>query len=184
MELKSNWDKYFYNVCCTIASHSKCYSRKIGSIIVKNKSIISTGYNGPPAGVPPCSYRYDNDPVLKNALYNKKINMVDKSIYTCPRRILGYKSGDGIEYCVAAHAERNAISFAAKNGISVEGSTLYLNWIIPCKECILSIINAGISEIVCTDIKYYDIMSSYLIFNGLIKVRVYDFNNEIVEGRD
>ena len=56
-----NWDTYFLKVCETIALNSKCLSRKIGAIIVRDKSIISTGYNGPPSGVDPCSYRYTLD---------------------------------------------------------------------------------------------------------------------------
>jgi len=71
--INMNWDEYFLGVCKTIASNSKCLSRKIGAIIVRDKSIISTGYNGPPRGVPPCFTRCNDDQNFIKELNTKSI---------------------------------------------------------------------------------------------------------------
>ena len=127
-----NKDQYWLNICNTISENSKCLSRKIAAIIVKDdKFIISTGYSGPPAGYKHCET-------------------------ICPRKGMGFKTGEGIEYCPSAHAERNAISIAAKLGHSTDKCNMYLNTIIPCFECAKSIINSGIREIIVTDLINYD----------------------------
>jgi dCMP deaminase len=78
---------------------------------------------------------------------------------------LGYKSGEGLDLCVAGHAERNALINAARNGIAVKGTTIYMNCPIPCKDCLIEIINAGISEIVVTEQSFYDETSKYILDN-------------------
>ena len=135
------WHNYFMEICTDIAKNSKCMSRQIGSLIVIDKSIVSTGYNGPPRGTKHCIERYGVD------------HLTDRE---CPRRLAGYKSGEGLEMCPAAHAEVNCISNAARLGVSVKGGILYLNTIIPCKNCASQIINAGIVEVVCKDYTSYD----------------------------
>ena len=139
MNKQQRWDQYFYSICNVVGSNSKCLSRQIGAVLVKDKVIICTGYNGPPRGIPHC----EGD--------------------ICPRRKLGFKSGEGLEKCPAAHAERNAIIQAARLGIKVKDSVLYLNTSIPCKDCLIEIINAGIIEVVCTEDKLYDELSEFLI---------------------
>lgn len=127
-----NQDRYWLLVCNSISENSKCLSRKIGAVIVKDdKFIVSTGYNGPPS-------RY---------LHCKDV---------CYRKIMGFKSGEGLEYCPSSHAERNAIAIAAKLGHSVDGCAMYMNCIIPCFECAKSIINAGIKEVVVIKLDDYD----------------------------
>jgi len=148
------WDEYYFNLCNAVASNSKCLARKIGAIIVKDKSIISTGYNGPPRGIPQCDNRSGADGV-------------------CPRKALGYISGEGLELCIAGHAERNAIVNAARHGIAVKGSIMYMSCPIPCSPCLVEIINSGIEEIVCTKLSYYDMMGEYLIKNSELKIRTY-----------
>lgn len=170
-----NWDQYFLNVCDTISDNSKCYSRKVGAIIVKDKSIISTGYNGPPRGVPPCDERYNN--MLDTGLVKEFIKRdipYRSGIKNCPRRIINFKSGEGLEWCVAGHGERNAIINAARVGVSVKDCIMYMNCAVPCSPCLVEIINAGISEIVITSFDHYDMMSKYLIEQSKLKVRTYE----------
>jgi len=130
-----DWDRYYLNICNTVSENSKCLSRKIGAIIVKDKSIISTGYNGPPRGTAHCGEaRWLKDPELRRALSERGYTMgttPDKIKSTCPRKLLGHASGEGLEWCKASHAEANSIVNAAKMGISVDGCIMYMNCPIP-----------------------------------------------------
>lgn len=94
--MNKNWDEYFYNLCKTAASNSKCLSRQIGAIIVKDNTVLSIGYNGPPRGVPHCGERYSKDMNLI-----KRMENINEDIYIdiCPRKALGFKSGEGLEFC-------------------------------------------------------------------------------------
>jgi dCMP deaminase len=167
------WDKYFHDICITVASKSPCLSRKIGAILVRDKSIISTGYNGPPRGIPHCGHeRWLVDEALKDAA--KHLDLRTKFRNTCPRQVLGYKSGTHMELCPAQHAEENAVSNAARLGVSVIGSTLYMGSVIPCKNCYGTLINAGIVEIVVEKVEVYDKFTQFLIDNSDIKLR--EFN--------
>jgi len=178
-----NWDKYFFDLCNTIATNSKCLSRKLGSVIVFDKSIISTGYNGPARGIPSCSERYKLDEYYISKLKEKSgkdpkkdnITQAMETILqeTCPRYVLGYKSGQGLDLCVAGHAERNAIVNAARHGIAVKGAIMYMNCPISCKDCFTEIINSGIDEIVCTKLEYYDEVTKYIVKESKINVREY-----------
>ena len=142
------WDKYFLDICNAVALNSKCHSRQIGAILVRDKVVICTGYNGPPRGFPHCEG-------------------------SCPRRRLGYDSGQGLHLCPAAHAERNAIDQAARLGIKTAGATIYMNCPMPCKDCLITLIQAGIEEVVCIATEQlYDFMSGKLRHH--IKVRNFD----------
>lgn len=122
----TKWDARFMDMAKTIASWSSCYraGRQIGAVIVKNKRILTTGYNGAPAGVLSC---------------------VEKG--ECMRDKLNIPSGTRHELCYAIHAEQNAIIQAAKLGVSIEGATLYCTH-QPCVICAKIIVNAGISRVV------------------------------------
>lgn len=144
------WDAYFLSICNAVGSNSKCMSRKIGAILVRDKVVICTGYNGPPRGIAHCEGE------------------------ECPRRTAGYKSGEGLHLCPAAHAERNAIVQAARLGIQTKEATLYLNTGVPCKDCLIEMINAGISEIVCTNIFFYDNLSETILNQSHLKVREFE----------
>lgn len=122
----TKWDKRFMDLCNTIATWSSCYNdnRKIGAIIVRNKRIITTGYNGAPSGIPSCR---------------------DKG--ECLRRKLNIPSGTQHELCYGIHAEQNAIIQAAKLGIAIDGATLYCTH-QPCVICAKLIVNSGISRVV------------------------------------
>jgi dCMP deaminase len=144
-----NWDQYFLSVCDAISSKSPCLSRQIGAILVRDKSIVSTGYNGPARGYPHCSTKGN----------------------TCPRKALGYTSGEGLVHCPAAHAEANCIANAARIGASTIGTTLYMNCIIPCKDCMIILVNAGIVEVVVEELTPYHKMSVEIAHYGNIKLR-------------
>ena len=168
------WDTYFHSICVAVPSKSPCLSRKIGAVLVRDHSIVATGYNGPSRGIPHCGH----ERFLKDSTLAKEFNM--KSFHPsrmnkeCPRRILGYESGIHMELCPAQHAEVNAISNAARLGVSVLGSILYMNCVIPCKNCFGALINSGVAEIVVDDTKVYDNHTQYLINNSTIKIRRFE----------
>ena len=109
-----------------ISTWASCYQegRKIGAVIVKDKRIMTTGYNGAPAGVKTCVERGE-----------------------CLRRKLNIPSGTHQEICYAVHAEQNAIIQAARLGVSIQGATLYCTH-QPCVLCAKMIVNAGIVRVV------------------------------------
>ncbi len=159
------WDKYFLNICKAVSVNSKCLSRKIGAILIKDNLIVSTGYNGPPKGIPHCG--------LERQAKESDFGDTFKEM-KCPRQLLGYKSGEGLHWCIAAHAERNCLTNASRLGISTSGTTLYLDTQIPCKDCLIELINAGVSEVVCVENKYYDNISKFIIKNSDLKVRKFN----------
>lgn len=115
----NRWDDYFCRLAKEVASMSTCLRRKVGCVLVRDKQIISTGYNGVPSRVQHCT--------------------------KCTRD--GLPSGEKLELCRGAHAEQNAVAQAAKHGISVNGCTAYVT-LQPCGSCTKSMINAGIVKIV------------------------------------
>lgn len=120
------WDARFMEMAEVISGWASCYQkdRKIGAVIVKNKRIVTTGYNGAPAGIKTCVERGE-----------------------CLRKKLGIASGTKHEICYAIHAEQNAIIQAAKLGSSIEGATLYCTH-QPCVICAKMIVNSGITRVV------------------------------------
>ena len=179
-----SWDRYFHDICKAVAENSKCLSRQIGAILVKDKTIIGTGYNGPPRGIPHCGLRSVEgiDAAFTEAIKKKNNELLyhvqSSEEGRCPRRILGFKSGEGLEWCVAGHAERNALINSARLGIPTWGTKMYMNCGIPCTPCLVEIINAGVEEIILTKFVGYDQMSEYLLRHSGIKVRVYDFKGD------
>lgn len=128
----SNIHAYYMAICDERAKSCKCHSRHIGALIVKDEIVIP-GYNGPPRDVPHCETR--------------KVKL-SKGKDPCLRRRMGFGSGEGMEHCIAAHAELNAILNAARQGICTTGTTLYLNETAPCPKCMVAIIQAGIVTVV------------------------------------
>jgi dCMP deaminase len=146
--MSTNWDKYYLGLAKMVGDNSKCLSRKIGSVLVKDNSIIATGYNGPAKGCLHCNQRpwefyYSLDCNTPN---NKKHTGYPTK---CPRQELGYKSGEGLHLCSSVHSERNCLLQCARLGISTRGSTIYAYCPIPCKDCVIELINAGVSKVVC-----------------------------------
>lgn len=122
---KSNrptWDEYFFQIAEQVATRSTCMRRQVGAVLVKDKRLLSTGYNGAPRGISHCIE------------------------VGCLREELGVPSGERHELCRALHAEQNAIAQAALHGVKIEGSTLYCTH-QPCSLCAKMIINAGIVEV-------------------------------------
>ena len=171
------WDEYYYSLCNKVAANSKCFSRKVGTVLVRDKTIIGTGYNGAPRGVPPCDERWDLDEGLRQEFKNKfgKEFNPDDVKGKCPRRVINFESGTGLEWCVAGHGERNALIQAAREGICTKHSILYMNCAVPCTPCLVEIINAGVEEIVITDFIYYDVSAKYILENSQLKARIYNF---------
>ena len=173
--MEITWDEWYYNICVEMSKKSHCMSRQIGAILVKDKSIIAQGYNGPPRGIPHCNVRHQYDKLLLNEYHKHGLNISKESIVTkCPRQLLGFKSGEGLLWCCAGHAERNTLINAARNGIVTKGAKLYMSCNIPCSPCMVEIINVGIEEIIVINLTSYDITAQYLLDNSNIKYRVFN----------
>ena len=121
---RPSWDEYFMEMAAVTSKRSTCMRRKVGAVIVKDKHIIATGYNGAPRGIKHCEERGE-----------------------CLRDKLNVPSGERHELCMALHAEQNAIIQAATLGQSVEDGIIYVTH-QPCVICAKMIINAGIKRIV------------------------------------
>jgi len=172
---QEKWDNYFMRIAKEVSSNSKCLSRKIGAVLVKDKAIISTGYNGPARGVSHCGERgrwfYDR----LNGISRSLATGPDHKLMSCPRRVFGYPSGKGLHLCQAGHAERNALIQAARNGISTLGTTLYCYCGQVCKDCAIEIVNAGVSTLVFLKFdKNYDDYSEHILNESGIEIRRID----------
>jgi len=122
-------DRKFLGLAHTVSTWSKCATRHIGAVIVVNNIPVSSGYNGTVIGGMNCN---------------------EGGCPRCERRVQGLlQSGDDIASCLCAHAETNAIAFAARHGISVQGGIMYCWCGVPCASCSKVIVNAGISKVVC-----------------------------------
>ena len=171
MNKELKWDLYFLRLAKQVSTNSSCMSRKIGAVLVKDKAIISTGYNGPVRGVKHC-----NERVLEfyESFENKRLYELEKDypITICPRKFFGYKSGQGLHLCQAAHAEENSLIQAARNGISTYGTALYCYCGQICKNCAIKVINAGVKELIYLDGKEeYDKYAGVLLEESGIVVR-------------
>jgi len=120
---RPTWDQYFMDIAKVVATRSNCCRRQVAAVIVKDKRIISTGYNGTPRGTKNCNEG------------------------GCPRCNNLVESGTRLDECLCSHGEENAITQAAYHGVSVKGGTLYSTF-SPCLMCTKMIINSGIEEVV------------------------------------
>ena len=136
-EKRPSWDEYFMQITGLVATRSTCLRRKVGALLVKEKRILSTGYNGAPRNLPHC----------------RQVG--------CLRDKLNIPSGERQEICRGLHAEQNAIIQAALYGISIKESTLYCTH-QPCITCSKMIINAGIKRIVFQG-KYPDLLARQML---------------------
>jgi dCMP deaminase len=145
------WTKRFAEMANYVGTWSSCYqeNRQVGAVIVKDKRIIATGYNGAPSGVQSCN---------------------DKG--ECLRKKLNIPSGARHETCYAVHAEQNAICQAAKMGASVDGATIYVTH-QPCTICTKLIINAGIKKVIYNN-GYPDEFSVQLLNEAGIELVKYE----------
>lgn len=174
-----NWDSYFLKICEAVSSKSPCMSRKIGAILVRENIVIATGFNGPARGVPHCGQeRIIKDDLFDERTMNHLLNLynVEEVNNTCPRKLLGFRSGEGLNQCPALHAEQNCLANASRIGASVNGSTLYMNSIIPCKTCFGLLTNAGIAEIVVESEVLYTNSVQYTFRASNVKIREFKLN--------
>jgi dCMP deaminase len=141
---RPSWDEYFMAMAQLVATRSTCLRRQVGAVIIKDKQICATGYNGAPRGWKHCAET------------------------GCLRENLGVPSGERHEICRAVHAEQNAIAQAARHGISINGAALYCT-LAPCMTCLKLMENAGIVEVIFTG-EY----PNFLWDESLLKIRKFE----------
>jgi len=150
-------DQYFMSMAHLVSSRSTCVRRNVGAVIVKDKHILSTGYNGSPKGTRHCED------------------------LGCIREQMNIPSGTRHELCRGVHAEQNAVAQAAYFGVSVNGATIYTTT-FPCSMCAKILINSGIIEIVY-DSGYVDELSKELLSETNILVRHYSASEDNYDNR-
>ncbi len=119
---RPSWERYFMSIAQQVAMRSTCLRRQVGCIIIQEKRIVSTGYNGAPSGLPHCED------------------------VGCIRESQGIASGERHELCRGLHAEQNALIQAAMHGTAVRGGTVYCTH-KPCILCTKMLINAGVRRV-------------------------------------
>ena len=144
---RPSWDEYFMKAAYLVSERSTCLRRKVGAVLVKEKQILATGYNGAPTGITHCE------------------------VSGCLRARLKVPSGQRHEICQGLHAEQNVILQAARHGVSVKTSTLYITN-TPCSICAKMIINAGIKEVIFAD-HYPDKMAVNFLKQAKVKLKRY-----------
>ena len=132
------WDRYFLKICRVVAERSTCTRARVGAVIVRDKTILTTGYNGSPAGHPHCTE--------VGCLVVQSQNADGQSEENCIRTI---------------HAEINAIAQAAKNGVTIKGADIYITH-SPCMHCLKVLLNTGIQRI-CYEKEYKLDRVAYLL---------------------
>jgi len=143
---RPSWDEYFLSIAHLVSKRSTCLRRKVGAVLVKDKRILATGYNGAPSGIKHC----------------RKTE--------CLREKFKIPSGKRHELCRGLHAEQNALLQAALHGVSAEGAKMYATT-QPCIICAKMLINAGIKETVIAG-HYPDKMARDFLKEAKVKVRV------------
>ncbi len=142
---RPSWDEYFAKITRDVSERATCMRRKVGALIVRDKQILATGYNGVPSGMQHCE------------------------VEGCLRARLNVPSGQRHELCRGLHAEQNAVIQAAVHGVSVANAMLYCtNY--PCSVCAKILVQARIREIVVLD-SYPDELAQKLLEEAGIKVR-------------
>ncbi|MEW6555008.1 MAG: cytidine/deoxycytidylate deaminase family protein [Actinomycetota bacterium] len=119
---RPSWERYFMSIARQVAMRSTCLRRQVGCIVVLEKRIVSTGYNGAPSGLPHCEE------------------------VGCVRETRGVASGERHELCRGLHAEQNAIIQAAMHGTAVRGGSVFCTH-KPCILCTKMLINAGVERV-------------------------------------
>lgn len=148
MARRPSWDDYFMEIAHRVATRSTCLRRQVGAVIVLDKRILATGYNGAPRGLPHC----------------------DET--GCLRQQLDIPSGQRLDLCRALHAEQNAFLQAALHGVSVGGATMYVT-LQPCVTCAKMIINAGIERIMCAQ-SYPDELARSFLAEANIELELWE----------
>ena len=147
MTERPSWNEYFMDIARLVARRSTCLRRQVGAVMVKEKNILATGYNGTPSGIRHCSET------------------------GCLREQLKVPSGERHELCRGLHAEQNAIIQAASHGVNISGAVLYCTN-SPCIICAKMLINAGIRQVIYLD-GYPDALSMDMLHEAGIEVVAY-----------
>lgn len=143
---RPSWDEYFLSIARLVSKRSTCLRRRVGAVLVKDKRILATGYNGAPSNIKHCE------------------------VTGCLREKLKITSGERHELCRGLHAEQNALLQAAFHGVSAEGAKIYATT-QPCIICAKMLINAGIKEVVMTGY-YPDKMAKEFLKEAGVRVRI------------
>ena len=151
MSKRPSWDEYFLRITREVAQRSTCLRRQVGALLVMDKHILTTGYNGAPSGLQHCLE------------------------IGCLREQLKVSPGERHELCRGLHAEMNALLQAANYGIKISGATLY-STTYPCSLCAKMLINAGITRIV-TLTDYPDALAKEILSMANIKVEIVKLEN-------
>lgn len=146
--LRPSWDEYFMNIAETTATRATCLRHRVGAILVSDRRILSTGYNGAPRGIAHC---------------------LDIG---CLRDKLKIPSGKNHELCRAVHAEQNVVIQAARHGVSTVGSDLYTT-LFPCAVCVKILVNAGVKRIIYKQ-DYPDDFAKKILREARIKLVHFD----------
>ena len=146
--MRPSWDEYFMNIVDLVKTRSTCLRRQVGALIVKDKRILASGYNGAPVGCKHCAE------------------------IGCIRNELNIPSGQRHEICRATHAEQNAIAQAAYSGTSIKDATMYVTT-QPCVLCAKLCINAGITKIIFRG-DYPDELAMELLKEAGVRVIKYE----------
>ncbi len=185
-------DEYFIAMAYLVSDRSTCLRRKVGAVLVKNKQVLSTGYNGAPKNLPHCEdlggcmRRGDIHPPYMDIFFekyekdkdlNKKEILEDIDFY--PKKGKGVKSGRRHELCRAVHAEQNAVIQAAVSGVSIKGSKLYCTT-YPCVVCTKILINSEIEEVIYHG-EYKDPLSENMLDQSDIEVRKFEGKRKDVQ---
>ena len=149
---RPSWNNYFMGIANLVSKRSTCTRRQVGAIIVKDKRILSTGYNGAPSGIEHC---------------------LDVG---CLREKMNVPSGERHELCRGIHAEQNAIIQAAYHGVSLKDASLYCTN-LPCSICAKMIINSGI-QIIYYESGYADTMSEEMLSEAGIEIIKFEISEE------
>ncbi len=147
MAERPGWDDYFMKIAEDVATRATCIRRRVGAVIVKDKWIISTGYNGVPTKITHCTEE------------------------TCLRTKYNVPSGERHELCRGLHAEQNAIIQAALHGVSINGAVIYVTT-QPCSICTKMLINSGIKKFIYRE-PYKDPLSEEMILEAGIEIVIY-----------
>jgi len=145
---RPSWEEYFMDITRLVARRSTCMRRQVGAVMVKDKNILATGYNGTPSGITHCD------------------------VTGCLREQLKVPSGERHELCRGLHAEQNAIIQAARHGVNIDGSVLYCTD-SPCIICTKMLINAGIRKVIYLK-GYADKLSMEMLAESGIEARLFD----------
>ena len=147
---RPSWDEYFCEIAAKVATRSTCLRRNVGAVIVRERRILTTGYNGPPRGITHCD------------------------VVGCLRQEMGIPSGERLDICRALHAEQNAIIQAAFHGTRIRGGTLYCTT-CPCSICAKMLINAGIARVVYCE-EYRDPLAQQMLNEAGVGMRQHPVN--------